>query len=60
MKNSRYTINKMNTKVLFLYGKLRSKKKAVLYCELHKCYLDKGQLFSKKFKCEKCKHKKEV
>lgn len=47
-------------RVLFLYGKLRNKNKAIYYCDLHKCYIDKPQLFSKKFKCENCKHKKEV
>ena len=47
-------------KVLFLYGKIAYKDKAVLYCDLHKCYLSKQQLFSKKFKCKKCKYKKEV
>lgn len=47
-------------KSLFLYGKLRHKSKAVLYCSLHKCYLDKSQLFAKKFKCEKCKYRKDV
>lgn len=47
-------------KVLFLYGKLRNKNKAILYCNLHKCYIDKHQLFEKKFKCKKCKHKKEI
>lgn len=51
---------KKKAKVLFLYGRLRHKNKAVLYCSLHKCYLDKQQLFSKKFKCEKCKHMKNV
>lgn len=45
---------------LFLYGKLRHKSKAVLYCTLHKCYLDIFQLREKKFKCNKCKHKKEI
>lgn len=47
-------------KVIFLYGKLGYKDKAKLYCSLHKCYLNKQQLFAKKFKCQKCKHKKEV
>ena len=47
-------------KVLFLYGKIKYKDKAKIYCTLHKCYLSKQQLFAKKFKCEKCKYKKEV
>ena len=47
-------------RVLFLYGKLGYKDKAKLYCKLHKCYLNKQQLFSKNFKCEKCKYKVEV
>ena len=49
-----------NEKALFLYGKLRYKNKAIFFCNLHKCYIDKQNLFSKKFKCEKCKHCKEV
>ena len=51
---------KKQDKVLFLYGRLRYKRKAVLYCDLHKCFVDKQQLFSKKFKCEKCKHRRDV
>ena len=47
-------------KVMFLYGKIGKKKKAKLYCDLHKCYVNKQQLFTKNFKCEKCKYKKEV
>lgn len=47
-------------KVLFLYGKLSNKKKAVYYCVLHKCYLSKYNLIEKKFKCKKCKHSKGV
>lgn len=47
-------------KVMFLYGKLNNKKRAKYYCELHKCYLSRQNLFTKKFKCEKCKHKKEL
>lgn len=49
-----------NEKVLFLYGKVKYKNKAILYCGLHKCFLDKKQLFGKNFKCEKCKHSKNV
>ena len=44
MKNSRYTINKFNNEVLFLYGKMGYRKHAKLYCELHKCYVDIYQL----------------
>ena len=51
---------KKQEKVMFLYGKLGMKCKAVLYCSLHKCFLNKQQLFSKNFKCEKCKHSKHV
>lgn len=60
MKNNRYTINKFNNEVLFLYGKMGYRKHAKLYCELHKCYVDIYQLRDKNFKCNKCKHKKEV
>lgn len=48
-----------NEKVLFLYGKIGYKKKAELYCDLHKCYVNKRQLFEKKFRCKKCKHQRE-
>lgn len=47
-------------KAVFLYGKIMYEDKAVFYCELHKCYISKPQLFSKKFKCEKCKHGKKI
>lgn len=47
-------------KVLFLYGKLGQKKRAVLYCSLHKCFISKQDLFRKKFKCEKCIHRKDA
>lgn len=47
-------------KVLFLYGKIGYKDKAKYYCGLHKYYVSKKQLFAKKFKCKKCKHKKEL
>ena len=49
-----------NEKVLFLYGKVKYKNKAILYCGLHKCFLDKKQLFSKNFKCNKCKYSRNV
>lgn len=49
-----------NKKGLFLYGKIADMRKAVMYCELHKCYLTKHQLFSKKFRCNGCRHRKEV
>ena len=47
-------------RVLFLYGKLGKRNKAVYYCSLHQCFLSKGNLFEKRFRCEKCKHKKEI
>ena len=49
-----------NNKVLFLYGKLRNKNKAMYYCKLHGCYIDKQNLFAKNFKCKNCKHSTEV
>lgn len=51
---------KKQDKVMFLYGKLGMKSKAILYCSLHKCFINKQQLFSKNFKCKKCKHNKNV
>ena len=53
-------MGKKNKKALFLYGRLRSRDRAVLYCKLHKCYLDRGQLYQKKYKCLKCKHKEDI
>ena len=52
--------NKTKDTVLFLYGKLRPIEKAALYCDLHKCYLDKQQVFGKKFKCKRCKYMKNM
>lgn len=49
-----------SNKVLFLYGKLAKKAKAVCYCNLHKCYISKHNLIEKRFKCTKCKYKEEV
>lgn len=51
---------KIKSKVLFLYGKLGKYNKAKYYCELHKCYLSQSNLYEKKFRCEKCKHKKDL
>ena len=51
---------KNEKKVLFPFGKLRNKNKAVIYCGLHKCFMSKGDLIAKKFKCNKCKHRREV
>ena len=51
---------KNEKKVLFPSGKLRNKNKAVIYCGLHKCFMSKGDLIAKKFKCNKCKHRREV
>lgn len=47
-------------KVLFLYGKLGAKKRAVLYCSLHKCFISRQDLFRKNFKCERCIHRKDA
>lgn len=51
---------KKNNKLLFLYGKLGNKNKAIYYCKLHKCYISKSNLIEKKFKCKKCKHKTDI
>ena len=53
-------MKKQDNKLLFLYGKLRHRNKAVYYCNLHKCYISRQNLFEKKFKCEKCKHKSDI
>lgn len=62
MNNYNKLNNKLNnnSKVLFLFGKIKHINKAVFYCSLHKCYLSKSDLFTKKFKCKKCKHKKNL
>lgn len=46
--------------VLFPFGRLGKKKKAIFYCGLHKCFMTKGDLICKNFKCNKCIHKKPV
>lgn len=51
---------KIKPKELFLYGKLRPKNKAALYCELHKCYLDKGDVKKKGCNFKNCKYRKEI
>ena len=45
---------------LFLYGKLSLKSKAIGYCVLHKCYLDRYNLSEKGCIKKHCKHLKEV
>lgn len=47
-------------KVMFLYGKLGNKRAAKLYCDLHKCYINNKNLFFKKYKCYRCRYRKEV
>ena len=37
-KNKRKRVNR--TKELSIFGRLVQRKKAVVYCELHKCYLE--------------------
>lgn len=51
---------KQKQKEMFLYGKLRDKKKAVYYCNLHKCYLDKTDIRKKNCNFKNCKHRKEI
>ena len=51
---------KKQEKVMFLYGKLGPKRRAVLYCSLHKCFISKQDMYRKKFKCEKCIHRKDA
>ena len=47
-------------KEMFLYGKLKKKKKAVAYCELHKCYLDAHNIKERRCNKKRCKRKKEI
>lgn len=48
------------TKELFLYGRRRYADKAAAYCNLHKCYLDKGDIKEKKCNFKNCKYKEEI
>lgn len=44
---------------MFLYGKLKSKRQAVAYCKLHKCYLEPIDIKLKKCNLKKCQYKEE-
>ena len=53
-KNKRKRINR--TKELSIFGRLVQRKKAVVYCELHKCYLEPKDIAEKKCNFKRCKH----
>ena len=57
-KNKRKRINR--TKEISIFGRLVQRKKAVVYCELHKCYLEPKDIAEKKCNFKRCKHKIEV
>ena len=57
-KNKRKRINR--TKELSIFGRLVQRKKAVVYCELHKCYLEPRDISEKRCNRKKCKYKKEL
>ena len=57
-KNKRKRTNK--TKELYIFGRLHQKSKAVMYCELHKCYLEPRDITEKKCNFKRCKHKIEL
>lgn len=46
--------------VVFLYGRLGLKSKAVGHCNLHKCYLDKYNASEKRCLKKHCKHYEEI
>ena len=48
------------TKELSIYGKLVRRNRAVVYCKLHKCYLEPKDIAEKKCNFKKCIHKVEV
>lgn len=45
----------IKNKAIFLYGKLRNPSEALGYCNLHKCYLDKSDVFEKRCVKKKCR-----
>lgn len=51
---------KKREKELFLYGRLRHINKAIAYCKLHKCFLDKSNIKEKRCIIKKCKYKEEI
>ena len=61
---SRSTIRKklrnIDKTVVFLYGRLAHKNKAVDYCTLHKCYLEPKDIKEKRCNLKKCNWLKEV
>lgn len=57
-KNRRKNINK--TKELCIYGRLSQKRKAVVYCKLHNCYLEPKDVAEKKCNYKRCIHRIEV
>ena len=64
-KNKRKRTNK--TKELYIFNiryicyiKLHQKSKAVVYCKLHKCYLEPKDITEKKCNFKRCKHKIEL
>ena len=68
-KSNRETIRKHNTvplndknkeTALFLYGKLDFKRKARIYCTLHKCYLNGDNIKEKKCNYKKCRFRKKI
>lgn len=46
----------LNNKVLFLYGKFRNKQVARGYCKLHRCYLEAKDITEKSCSKKNCKY----
>lgn len=57
-KNKRKCPNK--TKEIYIFGRLVQKSKAVVYCKLHKCYLEPKDIKEKKCNFKRCKHRIEL
>lgn len=57
-KNKRKQTEKIKT--LYIYGRLNGIHRAVVYCKLHKCYLEAKDIAEKKCNYKGCKYKIEV
>ena len=52
--------NKREERVMYLYGRLNERSKAVIYCKLHECYLEPKDVAEKRCNWKKCKYKEEI
>ena len=49
------SMESLDNKAIFLYGKFRHIQEAVGYCKLHRCYLDKKDIFEKRCIKKNCR-----